>query len=615
MGNAVELPIELRIAVIGMAGRFPGASDVETLWRNICRGDEGVRHFTSDELREAGADEADLADPAYVGACGMLEGAHEFDHSFFGIALEEARNIDPQQRAFLEAAWRALEGAGVLVVRPRFRIGVFAGCSEPSYRDLLLGSDGEDSVERLARDLGNNCDFVATRVSYVLDLRGPAVTVRTACSTSLVAIHLGVQSLLTHESDVAVCGAASIRHPVRRGHLHSAGGIYSADGRCRPYDAEASGIVSGDGVGAVVLKRLADAVRDGDPIHAVVLGSAINNDGRDKVGITAPSVSGQLSAAAAALSTAGVNPGSIGYVEGHGTATRLGDPIELTALARAYRWDEDGPSKAILGSIKGNIGHLDATAGVAGFIKAVLAVERGLIPGTLHYAKPNPNFDLGAKCVEITSETRSWAQQDGPRRAAVHSLGLGGTNAHVLVEEPPPAPVRKSTLPWILPGSARNEDALADLGTDLAAWLRRRPNDTAEAAWTLQTGRSLFPVRRAVVCEDAADGAAQWSSPSRVVKALSDPKLIFLIPGGGSQHSLMGCGLWAKHPIVRRELDRARAFLRQRLGVDLRVVLERDMRELQSASMGFAAVLAVSVAMARAFEEVLHNLWFYWVTA
>ncbi|NUT48565.1 MAG: polyketide synthase, partial [Saccharothrix sp.] len=436
-----------RIAITGMAGRFPGADDVEQFWRNLAEGRETISVLTPAELVESGVDPAESARPGYVPAKGVLAGADRFDAAYFGYNPRESELMDPQHRVFLECAWTALESAGYDPTRRTDRVGVFAGASMNSYLafNVLRNRRVYGSTGPYRTLLASDKDFLATRVAYKFDLRGPALTVQTACSTSLTAVHLACQSLLAGECDIAVAGGVSVSVPLAGGYQHEPGGIMSADGHCRPFSADSDGTVAGNGVGVVVLRRMDDALDDGDAVIAVVRGSAINNDGALKAGYTAPGVDGQAEVITEALAVADVPASSIGYVEAHGTGTALGDPIEVAALARVHRADTDGIGYCALGSVKANVGHLDAAAGVTALIKAALVLDRGTIPPVVGYAGPNPGLDLAGSPFYVTTEPLPWPRGDAPRRAAVSSFGIGGTNAHVVLEEAPPTPPAATT--------------------------------------------------------------------------------------------------------------------------------------------------------------------------
>ncbi len=512
------------IAVVGMSGRFPGAGSVEAFWHNLREGISGISHLTREELLAAGVSEAELADPRYVRAAGMLGDAELFEAELFGLTAREAEVMDPQQRVFLECAWEALEDAGYDPARYPGWIGVYAGAGVGKYLWLNVARSAEAlaAVGAFQALISNDKDYLATQVAYRLNLRGPSVGVQTACSTSLVAVHLACQALLCFECDLALAGGVSLNLPERRGYLYEDDGLSSPDGICRPFDAAAVGTLRGNGAGIVVLRRLADALADGDRILAVLRGSAINNDGSAKVGFTAPSVAGQTEVIAAAQAIAGVEPETIDYVEAHGTGTTLGDPIEMAALVQVFGGDA-ARGACGLGSVKSNVGHLDAAAGVTGLIKTVLALSHGEIPPSLHFERPNPKLDLGP--FEVVAERRPWPATPGrPRRAGVSAFGIGGTNAHAVLEEAPePEPGDAPAHPWVLlPLSARTETALAATAARLAAHLRAHPEiDLADAAWTLQVGRRELGRRRAIVARGREEVCALLDEVAREPRAVA----------------------------------------------------------------------------------------------
>ena len=432
----------IEIAIVGMAGRFPGADDVDAFWRNVQGGVESVSRFTDDELRARGVPQTLLDDPEYVKAGVKFDGVDQFDAGFFGYTPREAETLDPQQRVFLECAWASLEHAGCDTARWPGKVGVYAGEGTNLYliRNLLpsFGLGAESGIADLLGLMnGNSGGSLCTRVAYKLDLRGPAVTVQTACSTSLVAVHTACQALLGHDCDMALAGGVWLNLLQEGGYRYQSGAILSPDGHCRAFDAKAAGTLIGSGAGVVVLKRLDDALRDGDTIHAVIKGSAANNDGAGKVGFTAPSVDGQAEVIRAAQLIAGVAADTIGYVEAHGTGTTLGDPIEMAALTQAFRADTERRGFCAIGSVKTNIGHLDAAAGVAGLIKAAMALKHRVLPPSLNFERPNPQIDFAASPFYVNTEARAWAEGRVPRRAGVSSFGIGGTNVHVVLEEAP----------------------------------------------------------------------------------------------------------------------------------------------------------------------------------
>jgi acyl transferase domain-containing protein/acyl carrier protein len=566
-----------RIAVIGLAGRFPGAADVAAFWRNLCAGVESIRFFSREELRAAGVPPKVLDDPNYVRANGALDGADLFDADFFGMTPREAESLDPQHRLFLECAWTALEQAGYDPETVSGRIGVYAGAGASSYlvANLLGNPEFLASMSDLQLLMGNNKDFLPTRVSYKLNLKGPSFNVSSACSTSLVAIHLACQGLLDYHCDLALAGGAGIQLPQDQGYLYTEGGVASPDGHCRAFDARAGGTVNGNGVGAVLLRRLEDALAAGDTIYAVIAGSAVNNDGAAKVGYTAPSVSGQAAVIAEALALAGFPPDTVGYVETHGTGTALGDPIEIEALTQAFRSGGTQGGRCALGSVKTNLGHLDEAAGIAGFIKAVLAVRHGMIPPSLHFERPNPRIDFAAGPFFVNAELRPWPAGAQPRRAGVSSFGIGGTNAHVVLEQAPPEPESAPSRPdQLLVWSARTPAALATLTADLAAYFSKPEAALADVAYTLQAGRRAFPERRALVCRSPEEAAAALAAGTFLEGRAGDGRSVaFLFSGQGSQYAGMGRTLYADQPVFRETVDRSAELLRPHLGLDLREAL------------------------------------------
>jgi amino acid adenylation domain-containing protein len=605
------------IAIIGMAGRLPGARDLRAFWRNLCDGVESITHFTPAEIEDAFTP-AQRADPAYVPARSVIEGVELFDPGFFGMHAREAMLMDPQHRVFLECCWEVFEDAGYDPAGTN--AGVFAGCSMPTYLINNVFADRKAAeaftsgyqVDNYHQLLGSLSDALATRVSYKLDLRGPSMTVQTACSTSLVAVVQACQALLLQQCDMALAGGVSITLPQHRGYRHTEGGMVSADGHCRPFDADASGTVFGSGCGVVLLKRLADALVDGDRIYAVVKGSAINNDGAVKAGFTAPSVDAQAAVVAIAHAVAGIDAATIRYVECHGTATPLGDPIEVAALTRAFRETTDEAGFCAIGSVKGNVGHLDVAAGVTGLIKAALAVQAGVIPPTMHYATPNPRLGLDGSPFFVADHLTRWSDTGHPRRAGVSALGVGGTNVHVVLEEAPPAPMAlgRARTCEILTLSARSEAALACARAALAERLRDDPAlNLADVAHTLRRRRS-FPHRCVVAACDAAE-AVTLLTASRVpggVAAQDAPPVLFVFPGQGSQYPDMAAGLYRDEPVFRAEIDRCAEILLPMLQLDLRTILYGNAAgaadAVRQTLLAQPAIFVVSYALAK--------LWMSW---
>ncbi|SHM77759.1 amino acid adenylation domain-containing protein [Duganella sacchari] len=573
----------VEIAIVGMAGRFPGASGVDELWRNIVGGVESRQVFDDEKLRERGVANAALADTAYVKAGMVLDGLDQFDAGFFGYSPREAERLDPQQRVFLETAWHALEHAGYAGAATPALTGVYAGCGSNLYlmRNLLPGVDwaASDIASLLGLMNGNDQGSLATRIAYKLNLRGPAVSVQTACSTSLVAVHMACRSLLNYESDLALAGGVWLNLLQEMGYRHQAGAILSPDGHCRAFDAAAGGTVIGSGAGIVVLKRLDEALRDGDTIHAVIKGSALNNDGAEKMAYSAPSVDGQAEVIQAALAMAGVDAGTIGYVEAHGTGTALGDPVEIAALTQAFRASTQDSAYCAIGSVKTNIGHLDAAAGVTGLIKAALALKHGILPPSLNFEQANPQIDFAASPFYVNTEARPWTTGGAPRRAGVSSFGMGGTNAHVVLEEPPtlvPQPVSGAAQLLLL--SARSEEALDNAAAQLADHLERHPAQRLrDVAYTLHAGRRHFAHRALAWADNHGDAVkALTGSGAQMVRGLAmadAPAVAFLFPGQGAQHTDMGRDLYRTNNVMRESVDCCCALLKGRLGLDLRDLL------------------------------------------
>ena len=501
------------VALVGMSGRFPGADSVGELWENLLAGVKGLRELTDDEL--AGTDPGLLADPAYVRIGAPLAGIDQFDATLFGIMPREAETMDPQHRLFLECSWEALEGAGYCPTDVPCHVGVFAGCGFPDYIVKNIQHVFAEPGGMLQIAVGNERDSLASFVSYKLGLSGPSIGVQTFCSTSMIAVHLACQSLLTFECDLALAGGAFIPLPQPAGYRYEPGGIASPDGVVRSFDAAANGTVMGSGVGAVALKRMTEALADGDVIHGVILGTAANNDGRVRAGYTAPGVDGQAEVIELAQGVAGVKPESIGYVECHATATQLGDSIELAAMSRVFNQAREAP--CVLGTLKPSLGHLDRASGVAALIRATLAVKHAVLPGTPNYRTPNPALATAQDQFTVLTEHRPWTAGAAPRRAGVSSFGLGGTNAHVIVEQPPARPARPARPgPHLLAFSAVDDQALADMTERLRAHLAADPGaDLADVAFTLQLSRGGFALRRAVVCRDVADAVAALGDPAR----------------------------------------------------------------------------------------------------
>ena len=603
------------IAVVAMAGRFPGAPTLEQYWANVRDGVESVRFFSDEELLAAGEDPSLLADPAYVRAWPQLEGIEQFDAAFFGMSPRDASVMDPQHRLFLEVAWEAMERAGYSGKSAPMATGVFAAAGMNHYMlyHVVPNKEVMRTVgEWLARHNGNDMNFLATRAAYQMNLKGPAMNVQTACSSSLTAIHLACQSLITRETDLALAGASTLSLPQDRGYLYKPGEILSEDGHCRPFDAGSRGTLFGSGTGCVVLKRLSDAIDDGDTVLAVIRGTAINNDGSSKVGYLAPSVEGQARAVAEALGIAGVPAESIGLIEAHGTGTAVGDPIEVEALAQAYAPLTTRTGFIALGSVKANIGHLGEAAGMAGIIKTVLALQHAQLPPCVNYTAPNPQIDFGSSPFYVNARLAPWPQGNAPRRAGVTALGAGGTNAHLILEEAPvarptDAPARTSQLFTV---SARTRTALERASTQLADFLLANPTvSLADAAFTLQQGRVAFPYRRSVTARTAASVAAALREPQKgTVQPTSsdDARIIYMFPGGGAQYASMGRELYEAEPVYRTAFDACLAEMPDALAGTLRRLVfatgddvAKATTELETPRLALPALFATEFATTR----------------
>jgi len=570
-----------KIAVVGMSARYPGSKNLERFWKNLAEGVESIDFFSDEELLASGVTQEEIDSPNYVKARGVYEGTFLFDAPFFGYTPREAAIIDPQQRVFLECCWEALEHAGYNPLTFPGRIGLFGGTGTSEYMiGLVNDEDAMLSAGQMAVLTSNEKDYLATRVGYKLNLRGPCVTVQSACSTSLVGVVLGCQNLLHHQSDMVLVGGVSISTQERSGYFYIEGGIMSPDGHCRSFDASSKGTIFSCGSGVVVLKRLEDALADRDTIHAVILGTGMNNDGAAKVGYTAPGTDGQVAVCLEALTNAGVHPETVTYIECHGTATALGDPIEVGALRKAFRAFTQEKQFCAIGSVKTNVGHTDAAAGVCGLTKTILSLEKKLIPPSLHFKKPNPEIDFDDSPFFVNTELREWKNGSGPRRAGISSFGVGGTNAHVIVEEAPEVPATVSSRPYqLLVWSARTKEALDALTLRLGDALRIDSEATlADIAHTLQVGRKFLAQRRALVCKtlpDARQALERADNPAFITDAApaEPPKVAFLFPGQGSQYVNMGRELYEREPLFRSEVDRCCDLLRASLDLDLRSLL------------------------------------------
>lgn len=599
------------IAVVGMALRVPGARTVDEYWRLIVEGREAITWFDERELRESGVSDALLADPDYVRAAGWLPDADRFDAEFFGLSPAEAAMLDPQHRLFLTTSWEALEDAGHDAGRFDGAIGVYAGTFMNKYlaQNLLTNKEFARTPQAYFARNFNDKDFLAGRLAYLMDLRGPAITVQTACSTSLVATHLACQALLSFDCDLALVGGVALNLPLKAGYLALDGTMFSADGKCRPFDTQAGGTLPGNGAVMVALRRLSDAVADGDHIRAVIRGTAINNDGNAKVSFTAPSLRAQAAVITAAQAVAGVAPSTIGYVEAHGTGTPLGDPIEVAALTTAFQARTDRVGYCALGSVKANIGHLDAAAGVAGLARAVLALENGVIPPQANFREPNPQLKLDGSAFYVPTAPTEWVGER--RRAAVSSFGVGGTNAHAILEQAPSSP-STSRVPdrkHLIVISARDRAALDSAGSRLAEHLSTHAAlELADVAQTLASGRQGFAWRRIAVAARPAEVGPALAGQPALRHEPGHREAVFLFPGVGTQYPDMALEIYDSEPVFAAEVDKCAALLETGLGLDLRRYLfpsrfPGPALDREDVPNVVCAVFTISYSMARLWES------------
>ncbi|MBN3907812.1 MAG: aminotransferase class III-fold pyridoxal phosphate-dependent enzyme [Nostoc sp. NMS1] len=569
------------VAIIGMVGRFPGAGNVDEFWRNLCEGLESTTFFQDEEL-DPSIDPNLCKDPSYVKARGIIPGGETFDAAFFGINPLEAVVMDPQARVFLELVYEALENAGYESESFEGLIGLYAGCGQNTYFANHISGRMEivDRIGEFQTMLANEKDFLTTRAAYKLNLKGPAVSVNTACSTSLVAIIQACQALSSYQCDMALAGGVSMTTPQNSGYMAQEGSMLSGDGHCRPFDASAQGTMFNNGAGIVVLKRLEDALNEGDRIYAVIRGSGINNDGADKVSFTAPSVDGQAEAVAMAQAYANFHPETISYIEAHGTATPLGDPIEIEALTQAFRVHTDAKQFCAIGSLKSNVGHLVAAAGVAGLIKTALALHYKKIPPSLNFEAPNPKIDFANSPFYVNTKLAEWSEGETLRRAGVSSFGVGGTNAHIVLEEAPQIQSSGSSRPQqLLLLSAKTSTALEAATANLQQYLQYNAEiNLADVAYTLQRGRKALNYRRSIVCHDITDAIASLQSldPNQVNTRhteIRNPAVVFMFPGQGSQYVDMGLNLYNREPVFQEVVDECAEILKPLLGRDLREIM------------------------------------------
>ena len=577
------------IAIIGMSCRFPGANNIEEFWDNLCNGVESISFFSDREALESGVDPKFLKNPNYVKASPILDNIEEFDAEFWGYSPKEAQLLDPQQRLFLECAWESLEDAGYDPLTYPGDISIYGGAATNTYllnhiypnrhqideRDSLqvmnLSSMGGFQVT-----VANDKDYLATRTSYKLNLTGSSVNIQTACSTSLVTVHLACQSLINAECDIALTGGVSVHTPQKMGYLYQEGMILSPDGHCRAFDAEAAGTIFGSGAGIVVLKVLERAIEDGDRIYGVIKGSAVNNDGGNKVGYLAPNVDGQARAIAEALAVADIDPASISYVEAHGTGTKLGDPIEIAALTQAFQDQTIEKSYCAVGSVKTNVGHLQMASGIVGLIKTTLCLYHQKIPPSLHFSQPNPQIDFKQSPFYINNQLQDWQVVNYPRRAGVNSLGIGGTNAHLILEEFATEKVEhKVQIPaYLLTLSAKNEAALVELNQKYQDYIVKHPEiDVADICLTSNLGRHHFEYRQAIVAQNKSELVEKLKETANSQIVQQNNKIAFLFTGQGSQYLGMAQELYETEPIFRQNIDQCAEILKSYLDQSLQQII------------------------------------------
>ncbi len=610
------------IAIIGMSGRFPGANDVKGFWKNLVEGVNSIVPIPDEDMELSASDREFLSgNPNFVQKGAVVKDADHFDAAFFGVYPKEAQAMDPQHRLFLECSWEAVEDAGYVPSTYPGSIGVYAGsymntytlCSLETNPAFIASLANSFHGGVLQNELGNDKDYMSTRVSFKLNLRGPSLTIQTACSTSLVAVAQACMSLSNYQCDMALAGGSTLKLPQNRGYLYETDGMVSPDGNIRTFDAKAQGTVFGNGVAVVLLKRLEDAIADGDSVYAVIKGWGVNNDGASKVGYTAPSVEGQTEAIALAQAVADIDPRTISYVEAHGTGTPKGDPIEIDALTQAFRLKTDEKQFCRIGSLKPNIGHLDVAAGVAGLMKTSLALQNKVIPPSLNFETPNPNIDFTETPFVVNQELTPWETEHLPRRAGVSSFGVGGTNAHVVVEEAPEVKADPTKKPFhLIPLSARSSTAADNMLDRLQEFLKDYPETRlSDIAYTLQMGRQTFNHSRVFVASDAAEALALLEE--RDAKKIfsrqqvrRNREVVFMFPGQGAQHVRMGGDLYEHEPVYRAAIDECAAILKPLLGFEIRDILyptkdgeEEARKKINQTMVAQPGIFATSYALAK----------------
>ncbi|OYD88323.1 polyketide synthase, partial [Nostoc sp. 'Peltigera membranacea cyanobiont' 213] len=616
VNTKIEQNIDLDIALVGMSGRFAGAKNLDEFWHNLQNGVESVSFLSNDDLLDLNLEDTVLNNPNYVKAAPVLEDIESFDARFFGFSPKEAEIMDPQHRLFMECAWEALEKAGYDPEVYQGLIGVYAGISTNSY--FLHNIYQNYNLTNLTNLYSLNKYFLTTNISYKLNLKGPSIGIQTYCSTSLVAVHLACKSLLDEECDIALAGGVTVKVPQKSGYFYQEGGIFSPDGHCRAFDAKAQGTIFGSGVGIVVLKRLKDAIADRDYIYAVIKGSAINNDGSLKVSYTAPSVDGQAEVVVEALANAGIDADDISYIETHGTGTATGDPVEIAALTKAFRNFTNKNGFCSIGSVKPNIGHIDTASGVASLIKTVLALKYKQIPPSINFEVPNPQIDFVNSPFYVNTKLTEWKTKDTPRRAGVSSLGFGGTNAHVILEEAPEIKHFEESTPWqVLLLSAKTSSALETATANLVAYLKQHLDiNLANVAHTLQVGRKAFNYRRMLVCRDIMDAVTTLEIQDQkrvftVHQEYREQPVIFMFSGQGAQYVDMGRELYEEEATFRKYVDICAQILQPLLNLDIRQILFPKEQEIEVARQQLQETAITQPALF-VIEYALAQLWMQW---
>lgn len=610
------------VAIVGMSCQLPNATSLDEFWQNLHDGVEGISFFTDEELKAEGISTKDLENSHYVKAGSYIKNAEYFDAKFFNFTPREAEITDPQHRLFLECVWTALEHAGFNFDQENRPVGVYAGSSISSYLlfNLISNSSLLSSIDPLQLIIANDKDYLATRVSYKLNLSGPSISVQSACSTSLVAVHLACQGLLSYECDIAIAGGVRISVPLKTGYAYQEGSIYSPDGHCRAFDADSQGTIFGSGVGVVILKRMKDALADGDTIHSVILGSAVNNDGSNKVGYTAPSVEGQKKVISEALAVANVAPDTVSYIETHGTGTPLGDPIEISALNQVFRDCTKAEEFCAIGSLKSSIGHLESASGVASLIKTTLMLEHQTLVPSINFYNANPALNLSKSPFYVSSELSNWSNGNSLRRAGVSSFGIGGTNSHVVLEESPKFFSSGVSRPWqVLMLSAKSNLSLKRATQNLSSYLEKHPKlNLGDIAYTLQLGRRSFDHRYFILCQSQNEACNTLknqdllSSSSCFQIKSSNPPVVFAFPGQGSQYINMGIELYQSEPTFRKHLDLCSQIFSKYLNLDLLEIIYPNSEQKAEATKNLQRLTTITQSALFSVEYALAQLWISW---